>query len=36
MLKRDAFGQPLYTAKCSTVSRISVIDRSSLFKAAYT
>ena len=36
MLNRDAFGQPLYTAKCSTVSRISTIDRSPLFNAAYT
>ena len=35
MLKRDAFGQPLYTAKCRTVSRISVIERSPLFKAAF-
>jgi hypothetical protein len=35
-LKRDAFGQPLYTAKCKTVSRISAMLISPLFNAAYT
>ena len=36
MLNHDALGQPAYTAKCNTVSRISSMVTSPLLSAAYT